>query len=199
MYRNYNIAFAIIGSLSFASIKRLHKTWKALPSKYLEIYTTVKELFSIENNYRKYKELIRSQPPPMVPYLGVYLRDLTFLEVGNPTFVDEEEKMINYDKLRMIAKVLIEIQTFKEISYEFVPVQEIQNLLTTKMITFDEEELYEMSLRLEPKLSSSNSAITLNSGNPAPASPPQRKLSLRPGDSPRRDKSSFIQRIKKFT
>ena len=36
-----------------------------------------------------------------VPYLGMYLSDLTFIEESSPNFVDEG--LINYSKMRMVS------------------------------------------------------------------------------------------------
>merc|ERR1712137_1025868 len=97
-YKDYNSVFAIVSALNFSAVGRLKVTWKALPHKYTEMYLHMNDLCCIKNHYLPYKRLISNQTPPLVPYLGVFLRGLTFIEVGNPTYIDEEKKMVNYDK-----------------------------------------------------------------------------------------------------
>lgn len=39
--------------------------------------------------------------PPAVPYLGMYLTDLAFIEEGTPNFT--EEGLVNFSKMRMVG------------------------------------------------------------------------------------------------
>lgn len=53
------------------------------------------------------KELVNSAScssscnPPAVPYLGMYLTDLAFIEEGTPNFT--EEGLVNFSKMRMVG------------------------------------------------------------------------------------------------
>jgi son of sevenless len=114
------------------------------------MFNELKDLFNVESNYNSYKKILISQPPPIIPYIGVYLRDLTFLELGNSEYLNEEKGILNYDKYRMISSVIIEFQTFQEIPYDFEENGAILRLLSNHMVSFDDDRLYDMSLILEP-------------------------------------------------
>ena len=43
--------------------------------------------------------------PPSVPYLGIYLSDLTFIDEGTPNRT--EKNLINFAKMRMVIKIYI--------------------------------------------------------------------------------------------
>jgi hypothetical protein len=47
--------------------------------------------------------------PPCIPYLGIYLSDLTFIEEGTPNFT--ENGLLNFAKMRMV------ITGFKQVSW----------------------------------------------------------------------------------
>lgn len=42
---------------------------------------------STSRNFSVYREIIHSANPPVIPFLGFYLTDLTFLEDGNPDYI----------------------------------------------------------------------------------------------------------------
>ena len=44
-------------------------------------------------------------------YIGVYLRDLTFVEEGNNTIT--EDNLINYEKIELVGQVIREVQYFQ--------------------------------------------------------------------------------------
>lgn len=48
---------------------------------------------------------VRSCNPPCVPYLGMYLTDLAFIEEGTPNFT--EEGLVNFSKMRMVKKIVV--------------------------------------------------------------------------------------------
>lgn len=114
-----------------------------------ELFEKLDSIFNANLNYCTYKTHLLSTLPPLVPYLGVYLRDLTFLEVGNATFIDEQKTIVNFDKFRMIASVLHEIETYQQIPYSFQPLQKIQTALRHSLATEDEETLYRLSVTAE--------------------------------------------------
>ena len=108
------------------------------------------EITSAQNNYASYKKFLLTQIPPIVPYLGVFLRDLTFLEVGNPTYLDEEETVVNYDKFRMMAVVFQELITYQQVPFAAQPLEPIRKAFLSTLPALDEDTLYEKSVSLEP-------------------------------------------------
>jgi len=165
--QNFNATFAIVSCLNFAGIHRLKLTWKALPERYLEILASLNTLCCVESHYLPYKKLISTLKPPLVPYLGVFLRDLTFLEVGNPTYLNEEKGIINFDKFRMLAAVLADVQAFQSVPYEFEALPSIQMALRHSLITLDPDQLYNLSRIVEPSTikNSSSSVVVKKRGS----------------------------------
>lgn len=43
---------------------------------------------------------LTSCDPPCVPYLGMYLTDLAFIEEGTPNYT--EDNLVNFSKMRMV-------------------------------------------------------------------------------------------------
>ena len=43
----------------------------------------MENIMNIEQSHHNYREAVRNANPPVIPYLGVSLKDLTFIEDGN--------------------------------------------------------------------------------------------------------------------
>lgn len=86
-------------------------------SKYMKMFEDVQHLVDPSRNMSKYRQhlAIVSQEPPVVPIYPVLKKDLTFSHEGNPTYC---EKLINFEKLRMIAKAIRSITKLCSSPYE---------------------------------------------------------------------------------
>jgi len=109
---------------------------------------------SPDSNYTKIRTLLLwDVEPPCIPYLGVFLTDLTFLEDGNPNFVELSNgaKLINYDKRRRIAHIIKSINNYQHTPYSFNVVPIIKGYLLAGGEYVDENKCYKLSLAIEPK------------------------------------------------
>jgi son of sevenless-like protein len=101
--RNYNGVMEIISALHSSSIARMKQTWALIPEHLMEKLETLNTLMSPNDNFKNYREALRSISSTCIPYLGLWLADLTFIDDGNPDTIDPE-KLINYEKAAMTAK-----------------------------------------------------------------------------------------------
>jgi hypothetical protein len=67
--------------------------------------------------------VLSQSAPPCIPYLGVHLSDLTFIEDGNP---DTIRGLINFTKRRFLFRVISEISRYQQNAYNLHPVPQIQ-------------------------------------------------------------------------
>ena len=49
--------------------------------------------------------------PPVVPYVGLYLSDLTFIDEGNP---NEINGLINFSKRMLLYEVIQQVQQYQQ-------------------------------------------------------------------------------------
>jgi len=104
-------------------------------------------LTNMENSYKTYRNALKTIEPPCIPYMGVYLSDLTFIDEGNPAMLGN---LINFQLHQMVYKIIAEIKTFQQMGYNFEQVPYIINLLSNCK-QLDEKTQYEKSLECEPR------------------------------------------------
>lgn len=144
---NFNGLMAVLAGLHSSSVHRLKRTWAGMPEKVKEDFEFLTQFMSSAKNYSQYREHLQKAQLPVLPYLGVCLSDLTFIEEGNP---DEISNLINFSKCRQIAAVIRKICEFQSVPYSLIPIPFIQNYFLD-FVVISEKEAYEASTRLEPR------------------------------------------------
>ncbi|KAM7407442.1 hypothetical protein PAMA_003255 [Pampus argenteus] len=102
-YRNLNTFFAIVMGLSNPAVSRLSQTWEKLPSKFKRFYGEFENLMDPSRNHRAYRLTVAKLEPPIIPFMPLLIKDMTFTHEGNKTVIDN---LINFEKMRMIANTV---------------------------------------------------------------------------------------------
>ncbi|ORX99639.1 ras GEF [Basidiobolus meristosporus CBS 931.73] len=149
---NFNTLTAILAGLNSAPIHRLKRTWELINARSIGAFDGLKRLMNSTKNFGEYREELHSANPPCVPFLGLYLTDLTFVEDGNPDHVPNHPHLINIAKRAKCAEVIREIQQYQNSPYNLTMVPEIQAFIQQALQKANgDRDLYAMSLHLEPK------------------------------------------------
>ncbi|KAM4748317.1 ras-specific guanine nucleotide-releasing factor 1 [Rhinophrynus dorsalis] len=147
---NYNAVLEITSSLNRSAIYRLKRTWIKVSKQTKALIDRLQKLVSSEGRFKNLREALKNCDPPCVPYLGMYLTDLAFIEEGTPNYT--EDGLVNFSKMRMISHIIREIRQFQQTAYKIEHQPKVTQYLLDSSAVLDEEGLYEASLRLEPKL-----------------------------------------------
>eukprot|EP01129_Flabellula_baltica_P002708 TRINITY_DN1253_c0_g1_i1.p1 TRINITY_DN1253_c0_g1~~TRINITY_DN1253_c0_g1_i1.p1 ORF type:complete len:573 (-),score=132.49 TRINITY_DN1253_c0_g1_i1:20-1738(-) len=159
-FNNYNSAQALCSALNSAGVYRMGISWYHAKKnkRAYDDYVEVQETLSPDGSYKGIRNAIRNASPPCIPFLGVYLTDLTFIEDGNSKTLIVEYKrddIINFEKMRKVSLIIQNIMLLQQKPYNFEPVPVIQDFLEgiSNGVGCDqtEEEDYEISRELEPK------------------------------------------------
>lgn len=182
---NYHSLMAIVCSLSQSTIIRLKKTWEVVSTKAKFKLEHLKTVVSHDRNYAALRQRLQNHVPPCVPFVGLYLTDLTFVDAGNQTTrqlpraspSEESRSVINFDKHVKTAKIISELQRF-QIPYRFVEIPELQTWMQDQLVrvrTTDQSDVvrdyYRRSLLLEPREQAQcKSSPDIGSANPEKSS-----------------------------
>jgi len=123
-----------------------------VPSKTMQTFDELNKVMHSTMNFTVYREKIHTVSLPCLPFLGVYLSDLTFIEDGNPNMLRNNEKFINFSKRMKTAEVVRDLQQYQTVPYPFQKVQELQMWLDHELQNSSEiQELYDLSTQVEPR------------------------------------------------
>ncbi|KAF9483382.1 ras GEF [Pholiota conissans] len=155
---NFSTSRSILAALDSSVISRLRQTWAGLPQKYKVHVESLRRLADHSRNYHEYRSKLRNTAPPAVPFLGLYLTDVTFCREGNPSHraspSDPSKKLLNFNKYHKLARIVQDMQRF-QVTYNLKGIPEVQEYLN---VCFEKskhhgdlQDLYRRSLLVEPK------------------------------------------------
>nr|CAD7459244.1 unnamed protein product [Timema tahoe] len=155
---NFNGVLQVCAAFTNSSVFRLKKTWEKVSKTTKQTIEKLQAIVSSDGRFRSLRDALHRCDPPCIPYLGMYLTDLSFIEEGTPNFTDDG--LLNFSKMRMIAHVIREIRHFQQTPYKIDLSTKVTNYLLDTSLLLDDDELYRMSLEIEPRTSRlSSSAI----------------------------------------
>jgi son of sevenless-like protein len=145
---------AILAGLSSSPIFRLARSWALLSQRTNATYAALRKLMDPTKNFANYREVLASTNAfvPCIPFLGVTLTDLTFLEEGNASTT--KTGTISFAKHVRTGEVIQELLRRQGVAYHLTPVEEVGHALNVWIsdgARLGEGELWNLSLALEPK------------------------------------------------
>lgn len=156
---NFNSLTAISAGLNNSAVHRLKFTMEDLPESYKQDWALVQEKMSTDNNSRTYRDLLHQATPPVMPYLGLYLTDITFIEDGNPDNIESTgEKLVNFRKRELVFRVIDEIQRYQQTPYKTEVDPSVLSAIQELPFNGD-DELYALSLQREPRGTANRATI----------------------------------------
>ncbi|XP_066913744.1 ras-specific guanine nucleotide-releasing factor RalGPS2-like isoform X3 [Clytia hemisphaerica] len=147
---NLNCLKAVVSGLQCTPIYRLNKTWNVVPKRDKEKLEKLNELVCEENNSSKLRLHLQTTKLPCIPYLGMYLTDLTYINTIHPPTGGLDVERTN--KMNEILRIIADYQ---QSLYDFKPIYAVQNYLNSvkyidELQKFMEDENYKLSCQIEP-------------------------------------------------
>lgn len=153
-FKNLNSFFAIIMGMCNPAVSRLIQTWEKLPSKFKKFYAEFESLLDPSRNHRAYRLTVAKMEPPIIPFMPLLIKDMTFTHEGNKTFIDG---LVNFEKMRLIANTVRAVRHCRSQPFnaEASPAsknpQEVRNYVRQLTVIDNQRTLSQLSFRLEPR------------------------------------------------
>jgi RasGEF domain/RasGEF N-terminal motif len=153
--RNYHTLMALMVGLNTVAVQRLKQTKAALSAERAAAIDDIEALMAPDHSFKRYRAQLNTRKRPALPYIGVYLTDLTYIQDGNQdsrndVAGDRRVHLVNFTKREQVVDLLKEIDFFQRVAFPFVALQPVFQFVSTPP-AFDERTLYRLSLIREPQ------------------------------------------------
>jgi hypothetical protein len=148
---NYNGMFAILDGLSLPAVSRLARSWAALPPKSLATMERLRALANPANDCECYRRTVKEAAKPAFPHVGLALADIGFVEDSGADLLgpgERGEELVNYKKLRLLAQIYMNLQSYQKIPYELLEIEPIQDYLSKTIVISDSVALGKLGAAL---------------------------------------------------
>jgi len=133
---NYNSLMAISSGFSHFTLRKLIKNVKGM---------TLSRLHKIENltspleNFQNLRELYNKAVHPFIPPQVILSRDIVFIGDANKTWTDEDNSMLNVEKIILNGNLILKFITNKQYLYSIAKDGRIKELIMNIEVLEEEE------------------------------------------------------------
>jgi len=153
---NFNTLMSIIGGLNSSPISRLRNAFSNIKKSVNEQWLELMDLMSPEQSFKKFRAALDTAGNTALPYIGMSLSNLTFMEDGNADEVKssregDDRMLINFPKHFMIYKTIDRLQKFQYGASWNLEKDDLVESYLYELPVLKEHELYQLSLIRQPR------------------------------------------------
>lgn len=128
---NFNLVMCFISAFTSTPIHRLKSLWgeNGISADHAEQLHFLRTLMSMDSNMSAYREYYENVIPPKIPFIGIHLRDYTFLDDANPRFLKEDPRLVNFLKCHKLFATVSQVLDLQKARYLLRPIPEVAQFL----------------------------------------------------------------------
>ncbi|KAF7365388.1 hypothetical protein MVEN_00411200 [Mycena venus] len=159
---NFSTMAAITAGLNTPPIRRLKRTWEQVNQRYMALFGACEMTIDSNKNFTKYRSMMTSVIPPCVPFIGVFLSTLQFIQDGNPDNLPAPNAkegsgstLVNFRKRQKASEVINDIKRWQA-PFNFHAIPSIQAYIEESLNSVTDtkessERFWTLSLEREPR------------------------------------------------
>ncbi|ELP86635.1 guanine nucleotide exchange factor, putative [Entamoeba invadens IP1] len=145
---NFDGFKAVVAALDSSAVFRLKDTREGLSEEVKRLLDEFNGLVNYESNFKKLRDITAVCEAPVIPFLGSTLGDLVFTK-ENEKSENGQLKLINFFRVRTYGSMLKEIVMKQDAAFEFGQSPEVHAVLEKIQIIDNEDQLFQLSTKLE--------------------------------------------------
>ncbi|KAF4617443.1 hypothetical protein D9613_005997 [Agrocybe pediades] len=151
---NFSTMIAITSGLNTPPIRRLKRTWEQVSQRFMAQFGACEMTIDSNKNFTKYRSLMASVTPPCVPFIGVFLSTLQFIQDGNNDNLPGG--LVNFRKRQKASEVINDIKRWQALPFNFTPLPNVQAFIKESLDQFSDtrassDHFWHLSLEREPR------------------------------------------------
>ncbi|KAL0960836.1 hypothetical protein HGRIS_005852 [Hohenbuehelia grisea] len=151
---NFSTMVAITSGLNTPPIRRLKRTWEQVNHKFTAQLAACEMTIDSTKNFNNYRATMASVTPPCVPFIGVFLTTLQFIQDGNPDKLSGS--LVNFRKRQKAVEVINDIKRWQAMPFNFTQVPSVMQFVEESLAQFNDtvdvrEHFWQLSLEREPR------------------------------------------------
>ncbi|CAA7261462.1 unnamed protein product [Cyclocybe aegerita] len=153
---NFSTMIAITSGLNTPPIRRLKRTWEQVNQRFMAQFGACEMTIDSNKNFTRYRQLMANVTPPCVPFIGVFLSTLQFIQDGNPDNLPGG--LVNFRKRQKASEVINDIKRWQAQPFNFQALPAVQNYITESLNQFStsdtkasSDHFWALSLEREPR------------------------------------------------
>ena len=145
---NFSGLVSCMSALSNSAVHRLKHTFEGLSEDSQRQLEELRTETAVEGNRKNYRAAIAQvQGQPCIPFIGVTLTDITFMDDANASFT---RGLVNVSKFEKLHGMVSEVLSFQSCEFDLTLNEQLANYLM-ELPHNSEEELFKLSLLREPR------------------------------------------------
>ncbi|KAJ7712427.1 ras guanine nucleotide exchange factor domain-containing protein [Mycena metata] len=162
LLNNFSTMAAITAGLNTPPIRRLKRTWEQVNQRYMAMFGACEMTIDSNKNFIKYRSMMTSVIPPCVPFIGVFLSTLQFIQDGNKDNIPAPgakdgsgATLVNFWKRQKASEVINDIKRW-QVSFNLHVIPSVQAYIEESLNSVSDtkessERFWLTSLEREPR------------------------------------------------
>lgn len=142
---NFNSTIEILSGLNITAVARLKSLWHKISPHLYDEYKFLDETFSPKDNFYNYRNILiecEESPLPVLPYIGLFLKDVTYIIEGN--------QQLNC--IDLFGEQMFRLKKFRKTQFRFPVNDDLHFYITNLDGSLNEDDLYNISLKIQPTI-----------------------------------------------